>query len=130
RGHVLSSSLFCIGKLPRAEALRRGPLSRRGWRPAVIATSSQLRDRALAGKTQPEVSQVPSQRAPAMPRSALQLMAHTLHIRRAHVVCSYHEGEAFMSTWVLAAHRGGARIFAHEAGELHLLRSIEHPTGR
>jgi len=35
-----------------------------------------------------------------------------------------------MSTWVLAAHRAGARIFAHEAGELHLLRSIEHPTGR
>lgn len=35
-----------------------------------------------------------------------------------------------MSTWVLVAHRTGARLFEHKEGKLELLRSIEHAAGR
>jgi protein required for attachment to host cells len=35
-----------------------------------------------------------------------------------------------MSTWVLVAHRTGARLFEHKGRELILLRGIDHPAGR
>lgn len=35
-----------------------------------------------------------------------------------------------MSTWVLVAHRTGARLFEHDGRELSLLRSFDHPAGR
>jgi len=35
-----------------------------------------------------------------------------------------------MSTWVLVAHRTGARLFEHKGRELALLRSIENAAGR
>jgi protein required for attachment to host cells len=35
-----------------------------------------------------------------------------------------------MSTWVLVAHRTGARLFEHKGRKLELLRTIENPAGR
>ncbi len=35
-----------------------------------------------------------------------------------------------MSTWVLVAHRTGARLFEHKGQELSVLKSIDHPAGR
>lgn len=35
-----------------------------------------------------------------------------------------------MSTWVLVAHRSGARLFEHKGHELSILKSIDHPDGR
>ncbi len=35
-----------------------------------------------------------------------------------------------MSTWVLVAHRTGARLFEHAGLQLDLLRSFDHPAGR
>jgi hypothetical protein len=35
-----------------------------------------------------------------------------------------------MSTWVLVAHRTGARLFEHKGHELSLIKSIDHPAGR
>lgn len=35
-----------------------------------------------------------------------------------------------MSTWVLVAHRAGARLFEHKGHELSVLKSIDHPAGR
>lgn len=35
-----------------------------------------------------------------------------------------------MSTWVLVAHRTGARLFEHKGHELSVLKSIDHPAGR
>jgi protein required for attachment to host cells len=35
-----------------------------------------------------------------------------------------------MSTWVLVAHRTGARLFEHKGRELSLIQSIDHPAGR
>jgi protein required for attachment to host cells len=35
-----------------------------------------------------------------------------------------------MSTWVLVAHRTGARLFEHKGHELSVLKNIDHPAGR
>lgn len=35
-----------------------------------------------------------------------------------------------MSTWVLVAHRTGARLFEHKGHELSVLETIDHPAGR